>query len=452
MSDRSDPRTLLERLIQESDRTVEEHCENFQRRARELHERGATLSVRQLARWMAGQVDNARPASRRVAKELWGYSFKALLGSPDAGRGGTVQVVEVPRTATIVSGVGTPAAIDVVPISLQEEIAMAADDAARFARRAGVSINSELIEQFDSDVRKLAVDYLRRPPYAVFRPLAALRREIFDAVDRHPRPEFLSDLYRVGGRVSALLAHASSDLGHLYAADSHARTAWICADLAEDRPFGAYVRWVQSHIAYWRGDYDDAVQIAQSGRVVSAYPDDNLRLLSQEARAYAAMRDERGANRALVSAADIRAQLAGEPGSAAGVFHFGPGKAAYYSSEARLSLGGDTNIRGAVRDAEEALVLLSSSPARDNSVELVAAARLDLTSALLATNDLDAAIEQISGALELPTENRTVPIVGRASDIYDALGGQVFVGVAQAEEVRERISLFQAYPAARELP
>lgn len=186
--------------------------------------------------------------------------------------------------------------------------------------------------------------------------------------------------------------------------------------------------------------------------MVSAYPDDNLRLLSQEARAYAAMRDERGANRALVSAADIRAQLAGEPGSAAGVFHFGPGKAAYYSSEARLSLGGDTNIRGAVRDAEEALVLLSSSPARDNSVELVAAARLDLTSALLATNDLDAAIEQISGALELPTENRTVPIVGRASDIYDALGGQVFVGVAQAEEVRERISLFQAYPAARELP
>ena len=80
--ERSTPRTLLEQLIQDSDRTVEEHCADFEMCARELDERGASLSVRQLGRWMAGEVDNARPQSRRVAKALWGHGFRELLAGP----------------------------------------------------------------------------------------------------------------------------------------------------------------------------------------------------------------------------------------------------------------------------------------------------------------------------------------------------------------------------------
>ncbi len=59
--ERPQPRTLLalERLTQESDRTLEELREDFERCARENKEKAATISVRQPSRWMAGRVNPA---------------------------------------------------------------------------------------------------------------------------------------------------------------------------------------------------------------------------------------------------------------------------------------------------------------------------------------------------------------------------------------------------------
>src|ERR1700755_958928 len=76
------PRTLLEKIIRESDLALEEHCVKFDILARESGERDASLSTRQLARWMAGEVTSAHPASRRVAKSLWGFNFWQLVDSP----------------------------------------------------------------------------------------------------------------------------------------------------------------------------------------------------------------------------------------------------------------------------------------------------------------------------------------------------------------------------------
>jgi hypothetical protein len=330
---------------------------------------------------------------------------------------------------------------------------MAAEEASRFVRRAGVSATPELLEQLDVDVRSVASEYLRVPPYVVFRQLASLRSEVFELLDRHPRPEYVRDLYRVAGRVSAMLAHASNDLGHPDAGDAHARTAWLCADLAGDRRLSAYIRWVQSSIAYWRGDYQAAAEIAQSGRAVSSHADDGLRLASQEARSFAASRNERDANSALATAADIRSQVAEDSGSAdAGVFVFGSGKAAYYSSEARLALGGSVNVRQAVRDARESLELLRLSGEHGNSAELVAAARLDLVLALLASSDLDGAAEEVDTVLSLPSESRTLPVVKRVVDIRRVLASTEFGSHALAVGIQERIDLFRAYPATRELP
>ena len=143
---------------------------------------------------------------------------------------------------------------------------MAAEESARFVRRTGVAVTPEVLEQLDADVKWLAVDYRRRPKYAMFRPLAGLRRDVFDMIDRHPRPAHLIDLYRVAGQLSSLLALASFDLGQPYAADNHARAAWLCADLADNNTLRPYIRWVQSSVAYWRGEYRDAAELAQSGQ------------------------------------------------------------------------------------------------------------------------------------------------------------------------------------------
>jgi hypothetical protein len=436
--ERPEPRTLLERLIQNGDRTLEEVCEDFERCARENKERAATLSVRQLSRWMAGAVGNAQPASRRVARKLWGHSFRKLLGPPDI----STQIVS---QQAIQQEIGTRSA------SFQEEITMAAEESARFVRRTGVAVTPEVLEQLDADVKWLAVDYLRRPKYALFRLLARLRHDVFDMIERHPRPAYLTDLYRVAGQLSALLADASFDLGQPYAADSHARTAWLCADLAGDDTLRPYIRGGQCNVAYWRGDYRDAVELARSEQRFASGGSDLLRGASHEARALAAAGEEREAERALGIATDARGRAAEET-HPAGIFYFAPSRAACYASDARLLLGGEANARLAVSAAEEALELLGAAPEREHSTELTAAAQLDLVAAHLALHDLDGANTHAQAVLQLPSENRTVPIIGRMAKIDQELTGAAFDNVTLASDLREQIALFSAYPATRELP
>jgi hypothetical protein len=438
--ERPEPRTLLERLVQQGDRTLEELCEDFERCARHNNERGATLSVRQLGRWMAGAVDNARPASRRVARQLWGHDFKKLLGPP---------AEDVATVVQIISEQDVRQETETLSASLQEEIVMAAEESARFVRRAGVAVTPEVLEQLNSDVNLLAIQYRERPEYASFRPLAALRRDVFDIIDRHPRPTQLADLYRMASQLSALLAHASFGLGQPYAADSHARTALLCADLAGDETLHAFIRWVQSNVAYWRGDYRNAADLARSGQRFAGQGNDLMRLASQEARALAAMGDEREAEHALGIATNARDQTT-EGIRLPGVFYYAPGVAAYCASDARLSLGGEANARLAISAAHEALELFAT-PEGGHGAGNVASAQLDLVAAHLVLHDLDGANAHAQAVLQLPSEFRTVPVIGRMAKIDQALADEAFNNVTLASDLREQIALFSAYPAARDL-
>ncbi len=447
--ERPEPRTLLERLVQQGDRTQEELCEDFERCARRNNERGATLSLRQLGRWMAGEVNNARPASRRVAQQLWGHDFKKLLGPPDAS---TEVVAQAGKTATVVQVISQQEVrqeTEAVPVSLYEEVLMAAEESARFVRRAGVTVTPEVLEQLDTDVTMLAVEYRRRPPYASFRSLAGLRRDVFDMIDRHPQPAYLHDLYRVASQLSALLAHASFSLGQPYAVDSHARTALLCADLAGDDTLRAYIRWVQSLVAYSRSDYRDAADLAQSGQRFAGQGNDLLRLASQEARALAAIGDEREADRALGVATNAR-DHGSEDTRPVGHFYFPPGVAAYNASDARLTLGGEANARLAISEAQEALEFFTT-PEGGHSLANVAIAQLKLVAAQLTLHDLDGASVHAQAVLQLPSEYRTAGIIRFIAKINQTLAGEAFDNVTLASDLREQIAVFSAYPAVRDL-
>src|SRR5436190_22595376 len=120
--DRAPSRTLLEKIIRESDHTIEEWCRRFDEMS---DEDNATLSVRQLQRWMAGQADNARPAARRVAARLGGYHFATLLAPPG------VMAIPAPPLPdrNAVSG-----AADTAESNLLEEVTiMAAHESSRHA-------------------------------------------------------------------------------------------------------------------------------------------------------------------------------------------------------------------------------------------------------------------------------------------------------------------------------
>ncbi|MFF1818113.1 hypothetical protein ACFVWG_12510 [Kribbella sp. NPDC058245] len=74
-------RTLLEQIVHEGPWTIEETCRAYEARAQQMKE-SATLSPRQLARWMRGDVAQARAVAQRVAEAFWGHRFEVLLGSP----------------------------------------------------------------------------------------------------------------------------------------------------------------------------------------------------------------------------------------------------------------------------------------------------------------------------------------------------------------------------------
>ncbi len=105
MNVRAQPRTLLEKIVHESEYTIEEWCGRFDEMAEDMKE-NATLSFRQLQRWMAGQVDNARPSSRRVAAQLWGYPFATLLAPPG------VMVLAAPPVSTGGTAGGTAGVVE----------------------------------------------------------------------------------------------------------------------------------------------------------------------------------------------------------------------------------------------------------------------------------------------------------------------------------------------------
>jgi len=349
---------------------------------------------------------------------------------------------------------GEPAVNPVLP--LPEEIAMTTEESARFVRSARGGVDADVLDQLTADVRRLAADYISRPPIVLFRPLSELRREVFDMLDQRQRPAVLPSLYAVAGRLCALLAHASGDLGHAYAAETHTRTAWLCADLADDDDLRAFVRWVQSNAAYWGGDHRRAAEVAQAGRQHASGGTNLLRLASQEARAWAAVGEAREVERALSTAA-AAAEHAGQepprgPADEVGVFRFDPGKAAYYASEVRLSLGGEANARLARRDAEESLRLFAAGPEEQRAPEFVAAAQLDLAGAHLALDDLDGAAGQVRTVIQLPVESRTQPIVSRVASVAHRLATSRFARSPLAVDLADEVAVFRAYPAHRDLP
>ncbi|MGY2119592.1 hypothetical protein ACW9HR_37385 [Nocardia gipuzkoensis] len=416
------PRTVLEQLVRRSERSLPEWCAHFNATAVQLHE-DATLSERQLRRWMAGNVPDARSSSQRVARKVWKLAFDVLVSPPSS-----VDSVEP-----------VPSMHD----RLTQEIAMSTEDSARWVKRGAGGVDNNVLDQLHADVVNLAGQYLVKAPLELIPDLSSLRRDVFDMLDARQRPRYLPDLYLIAGQVCALMAHACADLGRAYDADTHARTAWFAADYAEDQHLRAYVRWVQANVAYWSSDYGRAAQYAKSGLADMTDDSTRLRLASQLARAEAARGDERAALAALDVAMDALGRV--RPASSEpGVMYFDPGKARYYAAEVHLALGGRQHNRLALEQAEAALdVFTDTSPK-----EFLAAAELDAAQAHLALGDIEAAAARVDQVLALPVQLRTTPIVERVSKTADEFTA-VAARTQVTRELTDRISLFTAYTAER---
>jgi len=240
-------RTLLASLVEADDRTQEEVVDAFQRCARE-HGEDATISLRTLHRWMAGDVRTApRPAQRRVARLFWGHAMTDLL--TPIGADLTPRSTQAPARR---AGTGFPdglstqgsaandAGFDVS--NLERQVTMATRRAARFTASAERhNVGPETIDQLRDVVCVLANDYIREPLVTIVGDLVETQEAIFTLLEGRQKPARTRDLYLLAGIASGLLAKASHDLGRPHDAMTQARTMYVCADNADHTPLRGLV-------------------------------------------------------------------------------------------------------------------------------------------------------------------------------------------------------------------
>ncbi|WP_137815349.1 hypothetical protein [Gandjariella thermophila] len=407
-----------------------------------------TVSERHASRWMGGRLGGLpHPATCRVLEHMFGEPAEVLFGpaqhgpSPDQ-RGG------VPARET--SGghaEGDPRG------TIEREVAMAATESARFGQFIEQSnVGPHTLEQFRADTMRIINVYPNRPVYPMFVELRELRDRAFELLEGRQHPAQSRELHVVAGVVCGVLANASFDLGWLPAAETQARTAFLCAELAGNNALRAWIRGTQSLIAYWDDRPRDAVELAEDGwRYVPESGTARVRLAAIAARAYARMREEAATEEALSRAERAREEVraADDPG---GMFAFPPAKQAMYAATARLWLGDEGNLARAERLAGEAIELYVADPPERRRLGELSLARLDLAVARLGQENLEGAAEQVPEVLAVAKRRRTDSVVRRLRQLATALQRPRFSSAALALDLRDEITAFCDAPQTPALP
>lgn len=139
----------------------------------------------------------------------------------------------------------------------------------------------------------------------------------------------------------------------------------------------AWVRSIESLIAFWNGNPQRAADLAQHGQRYAASGSVGVRLASLEARALAVAGDAQGAVAALVTAEQARDAMQG-PDVMPGVFSFPTAKQLTYAGTTHLAIGGPGHVQQAIDCAGTAVDLYRVAAADDRSTFDLLAANLDL--------------------------------------------------------------------------
>ncbi|WP_233518162.1 XRE family transcriptional regulator [Streptomyces corynorhini] len=267
------------------------------------------------------------------------------------------------------------------------------------------------LEQLLADVRTLAWDYLTGDALALFGRTRQLRDRVFALLEGHQPPRQSADLYVAAGYLCGLLAWMTSDLGNLRAADTHGRTAWLCAENAGHDGLRAWVCSTRSKVALWDGRLRDAVTHARRGALVSVGGTVGALLACQEADAWSVLgaADEAGA--ALARAERARENIGGED-DIGGLFSCPQARQENYVSAVRLRIG---QPHDALRATETALALLATQPVRAYGTE--AQIHIAQAGALIDCGEPDGVMSALMPVLAMPAERRMGPVTQRMREL-----------------------------------
>jgi hypothetical protein len=320
---------------------------------------------------------------------------------------------------------------------------MVAAESARFGQFVEqTNVGPHTLDQFRADATRIVNTYPNRPVYPMFIELRELRNRVFELLEGRQHPDQTRELYLVAGVVCGVLANASFDLGWLAAAETQARTAFLCAELAGNNSLRAWVRGTQSLVAYWDDRPRHAVELAEDGwRYVPESGTARVRIAAIEARAHARLRDQKSTDDALARAEQAREEVNVEdaPG---GMLAFPIAKQTLYGATARLWLGDQPNLVLAERLAADAIELYQQDPPELRRIGELSLARLDLAVARLAQHNLEGAADEVEEVLSMASRRRTDSVVRRLRQVASALRRPKFQTSALAIDLRDQIVSF----------
>jgi hypothetical protein len=350
---------------------------------------------------------------------MFGYEAAVLLGPPDVSLLTTEESDDLPDDA----------------------VRAAAAESARFLMSAErTNVGPHTLEEFGAELRRIVTVYPSRPVYPLFVQLRELRDHSFRLLEGHQYPNQTRDLYLIAGTACGVLANASFDLGDLAAAETQARTAFLCAELAGHNGLRAWIRGTRALVAYWDDRPRVALDLAIDGsRYTPEAGTALVRLASIEARtrALADRTDVSGVEAALHRAEQAREGASrDEPG---GMMAFPEAKQAFYAATARLWMGGVEAVKQAERDAERSVMAYERAAPQDQRLGELSLARLDLGAARMRA-DLNGTAQQVRAVLDASANRPTDSVARRLRQVAAALNQRPYQGSRLAGTLRQEIS------------
>jgi hypothetical protein len=317
-----------------------------------------------------------------------------------------------------------------------EVISALAAESQDFGEWIGMSeVADATIEQYTDQVKRLARDFEYAPVLPLMLEARQLRARVAFQLRRHQRLSQARELYLLGAQVCGLLAWMTGDLGNYRAADTHAWTAWMCAEQAGHDGARAWVRATQAKLAYWDRRYDESAELAGDGLDHRCADSAHVFLALFRARALARSGHRRETMHALGQAAAKRDGVR-SPDLLGGVWELTPAR--YHGLAAGIQLLLDEPGQ-AVTEAAQAITLSEAVPAAERHLYAEMLVRTDQAQAHLRQPDLDGAAAALCPVFELDAGMRTEPIVQQLRQLGQFLALPRFASTPQAQGLRERI-------------
>lgn len=395
----------------------------------------------------------ARAEHRDADRYLFGFSAEPTTTSfprlliPDSERArvqrtglSTARLAYERNTARL--GHGKPA------IQLVEEVVMAAArDSARFGQRVEqTNVGPYTFEELHTEVYRIVDAYPNRPVFPTFLDTLELRDCAFQLIEGRQHPAQSRDLYLLTGMVCSILSNASFDLGYISAAQTQARTAYLCAELAGSNWLRAWIRGTQSLVAYWDDQFDDAVNHAQAAwDLMPEQGSARVRLAANAARAHARRGDSDAADEALTLVSEARDQMTADddPG---GMFAFPLGKQLYCESSTHLWLGGDRRLRHAESAAAKSVAWYEQPPQEERRLGELCLGKLDLAAAQLAMEGPEGAAGLVREVIETMRARRVESVIRRLRQLDGDLATRELRAHRLARTLRSEIEDIRRVP------